>query len=337
VESTAWLDTLGDRMRQASGVSGRTVVIDTDPGVDDAMAILLALACPELEVVGLTAVFGNAATAVTARNALVVLDAAGRADIPVAAGEVAPVASPYLGPATEVHGADGLGGAVAGEPAPTLVGTAAHELIATAAAGAPGEVTLLALGPLTNIAGALHHHPELADLVAEVVIMGGNALVPGNITPAAEANACHDPEAADLVLGASWPVTMVGLDVTHQVNLTGERIDRITGAPTPGCALLRRALPHYRAFFETRNGIDGIYLHDPTAVAYLVDPGAFTTSRWPVRVETESFSRGKTWPNLGGTDDAAPAAWQGRPAVNVCTGVDAARVLDLVEQRLTSG
>jgi inosine-uridine nucleoside N-ribohydrolase len=204
------------------------------------------------------------------------------------------------------------------------------------ALAAPGELTILTLGPLTNLALALEQHPDLPGLVDRVVIMGGNALVPGNASPAAEANISNDPEAADLVFGAGWPITMVGLDVTHRINLTGAAIDRIVSNDSGGSRLLRSALPLYRNFFETINRIDGIYLHDPSTVAYLLEPEAFTTNAWPIRVETESISRGKTWPNLGDTDDAAPLAWQGRPLVDVCTAVAPDRVLHLVEERLSN-
>lgn len=144
----------------------------------------------------------------------------------------------------------------------------------------------------------------------------------------------NDPEAADVVLGARWPVTMVGLDVTHKVTLRGADIDRITAADTPAGRHLRRALPLYRGFFELTNGLDGIYVHDPSAVAYLVDPSWFDTEAWPIRVETHGLSRGKTWPSLGDTDDATPAPWQGRPPVRVCVDVDARRVIDLLVRRL---
>jgi len=164
--------------------------------------------------------------------------------------------------------------------------------------------------------------------------MGGNALVPGNATPVAEANVNNDPEAADLVFGAGWKVTMVGLDVTHCINMTGDRIDAITQVDSRPSQLLRLALPLYRGFFESVSSIDGIYVHDPAAVAYVLDPDAFVVERWPVRVETASFSRGKTWPSLGNTDDAAPRPWRGRPLVNVCTDVDESRVFDLIDARL---
>jgi len=220
-------------------------------------------------------------------------------------------------------------------PSTSPIDESAAAFIHRTVAANPGEVTIVALGPLTNLAVALNQHPDVCDLVRRVVVMGGNALVPGNATPTAEANINNDPEAADLVFGASWPVTMVGLDVTHQINLTGDAIDRITAPDTARASLLRGALPLYRSFFEQTNHIDGIYLHDPATVAYLLEPDAFTTQAWPIRVETESFSRGKTWPNLGDTDEAAPAAWQHRPLIDVCTGVDADRIAAIVEHRLT--
>ena len=313
----------------------RKLIIDTDPGVDDAMAIFMALASTELDVVGLTTIFGNAATVDTTRNARVLLDAAGRDDIPVAAGADAPLAAAYIGPVPWVHGTNGLGDAPLNEPSRLPIVVPAHEFLYSMAAADPGAITLLAVGPLTNLGLLLQQHPDVVDLFAEVVVMGGNALVPGNATPVAEANINNDPEAADLVFGAQWKVTMVGLDVTHRVNLSGAAIDRISAVDSPMAALLAAALPVYRNFFETRNHVDGIFVHDPSAVAYLLDPDAFETEQWPIRVETQSFSRGKTWPNMGDTDDAAPPAWRGRPAVNVCTGVDSSWVLRLLEDRLS--
>jgi inosine-uridine nucleoside N-ribohydrolase len=145
----------------------------------------------------------------------------------------------------------------------------------------------------------------------------------------------NDPEAADIVLGASWPVAMVGLDVTHKVILPGTAIDQISSLP--GCAnqLLRRALPLYRSFLARTNGIDGIFLHDPSAVAYLLDPSLFQRETWPIRVETVGISRGKTWPSMGDTDDPDPLAWKGRPKIMVCTEVHGERVVELIARRLS--
>jgi purine nucleosidase len=314
-------------------VATRRVIIDTDPGIDDAIAIFFALASAELDVAGLTTVYGNCAIDVATRNALALLEIAGRADVPVARGAAAPLATGYLGAIPHIHGEDGLGDS-GRLPAPS------GRPVDVSGAGflcrhAPGA-TILALGPLTNLALALRLRPELDTLVDEVVVMGGNALVPGNATPAAEANMMNDPEAADVVLGARWPITMVGLDVTHKVVMSGGRVDAVTSADAPAHRLLKGAIPLYRRFLARVSGLDGIYLHDPSAAAYLVDPSLFRTARWPVRVETQGFSRGKTWPHVGGTDDEAPAAWLGRPLVNVCVDVDGPGVVDLVGERLGS-
>jgi inosine-uridine nucleoside N-ribohydrolase len=307
------------------------VIIDTDPGIDDAMAIFVALASTELDIVGLTTVFGNCAIDVATRNALTLLDIADRADLPVAMGATAPVATDYLGPVPHVHGVDGLGDSGAlSEPTGRPHELRAAEFLCRHAPGA----TVLALGPLTNLALALRLRPDLDTVVQQVVLMGGNALVPGNATPAAEANIMNDPEAADVVFGARWPITMVGLDVTHKVIMSGAQIDAVTSGDAPTARALRGVIPLYHRFLQRASGIEGIYLHDPSAAAYLLDPSLFRTERWPVRVETQGFSRGKTWPHVGGTDDETPAPWRNRPLVNVCVDVDANGVLDLVGQRL---
>lgn len=302
------------------------------------MAIFVALASPEIDVVGLTTVFGNASVEITMRNARAVLAAAGRPGLPVVAGAAAPLAGPYLGPVPRVHGEDGLGDggltlAVASAPAQSMT---PPEFFWRAARAHPGELTILALGPLTNLALALRLYRDLPKLTAEIVIMGGNALVPGNANPCAEANMLGDPEAADLVLGADWRVTMIGLDVTHKVVLSGAAIDEVTALDRSPNRFLAAAVPLYRTFFERTNGVDGMFLHDPSAVAHVVAPELFTTVAWPIRVETVGLSRGKTWPCLGDTDDPAPAAWQGRPTVRVATDVAGERVAALVSERLSA-
>ena len=312
----------------------RKIILDTDPGVDDAMAIFFALASPELEIVGLTTVFGNAQLEATTKNALTLLEIADRKEIPVVAGANKPIASPYLGPVPHVHGENGLGNAKTPPVSGSPLSSSVTEWMYQQLSANPGEITILTVGPLTNLALALTTYPDLPQLVNKIVVMGGNALVPGNATPAAEANMLNDPEAADLVLGAPWDVTMVGLDVTHQVNLKGDAIDKLTQRLAGPNRFLAKAIPLYRDFFEKTNGIDGIYIHDPTAVAYLIAPELFTIQEWPVRVETQSFSRGKTWPSLGDTDDSTPAPWLDRPKVSICTNVDDLAIIELILSRL---
>jgi inosine-uridine nucleoside N-ribohydrolase len=206
------------------------------------------------------------------------------------------------------------------------------EFIIEQVMNAPGEITLVPIAPLTNIALALRLEPRIAKNVREVVLMGGNALVPGNTTPAAEANIHDDPEAADLVFGTEWPVTMVGLDVTHQAIMTGQDLDAYAKSNNPLAQHIARITPFYRNFLKTHYDLDGIHVHDSTAIAYLIDPTAFETKQWPIRVETQGFSRGKTWPALG--DMKWATAWQNRPKVNVCVGIDAKKTIALEMSRI---
>jgi len=303
----------------------KKIIIDTDPGIDDAMAIFYALASGHLEVSGLTTVFGNAPVDSTTRNALRLMEIAGREDIPVAAGAARPLAMPYRGAADFVHGSDGQGnttpdGMVLRSKA---VAERACDFIIRTVRSFPGEVTLVPLGPLTNIALALLLEPDIAADIREIVLMGGNAFVPGNATPTAEANILNDPEAADIVFGASCPVTMCGLDVTEKILMTGVDIDRIGSMNTPQTAHLAAILPFYRAFYRTWLKVDGIYVHDSTTISWLLHPELFQTVQHPIRVDTsDGIGRGKTWPSRGTSAGEGP--WQDRPKVNICVGVDAA-------------
>lgn len=311
----------------------RSVVIDTDPGIDDALALYLALSSPEIEVVGLTTTFGNTYVDTATRNARALLEAGGRPELPVHRGASSPLAGAYRGPVPQVHGPGGLGYATrvdASAPASTM---AAAEYLVQTIADRPSDLTILALGPLTNLALATRLQPDIVHHVAEVVVMGGNALCPGNATPAAEANFWHDPEAADLVLGLPWKVTMVGLDVTEQVVLPTARFDALAFRTAAATALLPDLLRWYGEYYGQANGIDGVFLHDPAAVAYMIEPELFTSEDWPIRVETQGISRGKSWPRSSVTDQLA-SEWDDRPDVQVCTGVDSDGVVNLFCDRL---
>jgi len=295
------------------------IIIDTDPGIDDAMAIFYALASPEIEVLGLTTVFGNVATELATENALRLLEIAGRPDIPVAPGAVRPLVMPYRGPADFVHGADGQGNAGLSAPTTTVLKERATEFIRKTVLDRPGEVTIVTLGPLTNLALLLLERPEIAGQVKEVVCMGGNVHVAGNASPAAEANILNDPEAADLVLAAPWPLTLCGLDVTHRIVMTPADLDRIARVNSPAGRHLARILPYYRAFYETHVGSDGIYVHDSTTISRLLHPDAFETEAPALRVDTgDGVGRGKTWVTRE-TD---------RPPVTVCVGADSRRLVN---------
>jgi len=312
------------------------IIIDTDPGVDDSMAIFFALCSPELDVIGLTTIFGNVHTDLATINALRLLEIAGRTDIPVAKGAVNPIAGPFKGPVPYVHGEDGQGNVFLPPPTTNPVPETAAQFIIEQVMSTPGQITLVPIGPLTNIALALRLEPRIVKNVKEVVLMGGNALCPGNASPAGEANILNDPEAADVVFGAEWPVTMVGLDVTHRVNMTPDHLARYAQADNPLAQHIARIVPFYRNYFETYiKNLQGIYVHDSSAIAYLIDPTLFKTARWPIRVETQGISRGKTWPATGSGNQESPTPWQNRPLVNVCLEVDSARLVQLELSRLT--
>jgi inosine-uridine nucleoside N-ribohydrolase len=310
----------------------RKIIIDTDPGVDDAMAIFFALCSPELELIGLTTIFGNVHTDLATTNALRLLEIAGRPDIPVAKGADNPLARPYKGPVPYVHGDDGQGNLHLPPPASTALEMTAAEFIIEQIMRQPGEITLIPVGPLTNIALALRLEPRIAEHVHDVVIMGGNAFCHGNASPAAEANILNDAEAADVVFGAPWKVTMVGLDVTHKVYMSAAHLAEYGRIDNPMAQHIHRIVPHYAHFFGSRYHIDGIYVHDSSAVAYVIDPSLFKVVEAPVRVDTDSgISRGKTWPNMG---ERILPAWENRPRVTIPIEVDSERLTELELSRL---
>jgi inosine-uridine nucleoside N-ribohydrolase len=310
----------------------RKILIDTDPGIDDAMAIFYALGSPELDVVGLTTVFGNAHTSVCTANALTLLEIAGRTDVPVAMGVEQPLVMAYRGPVHQVHGVDGQGDVFLPPPTSAVVDIdAAHFIIRTVMA-APGEITLVAIGPLTNVAIALSLEPELAANIVEIVMMGGNAFCGGNASPAAEANILNDPEAADIVFGADCPIIMAGLDVTEQIVMTSDDLDSLATSDDRRSQHLAAIVPFYRDFHLQRTGLDGIVVHDSTTISYLLTPQHFQWVERPIRVDCgHSVCRGKTQPAGRTSNDDSP--WAGRRPVRILTAVDSRAVIDLEVQR----
>jgi purine nucleosidase len=297
------------------------IIIDTDPGIDDAVAILLALASPELEVRGLVTVAGNVPLAATTRNALAILELAGRAEIPVYAGCPRPIALDTLA-AERSHGAGGLGDLAL--PEPTRRARPEHGvvwLIETLRRAAPRSVTLCALGPLTNIAAALVMAPEIAGGVARLVLMGGGSH--GNVTPAAEFNIHADPQAAAIVFASGLPVTMVPLDVTLTVRSTPERIAPIRALGTKAGAAAAELLGPRRAL-----GQPPMPMHDPCVIAYLLMPELFHGRDAAVAVETQGAL------TLGMTVIDRPER-AGRPAnAQVLDAVDADGLYRLLAERL---
>lgn len=307
-----------------------SILIDTDPGIDDFMAILFALKSPELDVVALTTVFGNHFVEITTRNALRLLELAERDDIPVARGAYSPLVREYNSPPTVVHGEDGLGDAgLTEEPVSDPAHARAAQFIVEAVMSRPGEITLVPIGPLTNIAMALKLEPRLVKATRRVVLMGGTAFAPGNVSPVAEANIHNDPEAAALVLGAGWDVVMVGLDVTMQVVMGRAYVGELAASNSPYAKLITRIVPHYQAFHAAEYASDGsLHTHDPTAIAYLVRPDLFTTIRRRVRVGTSGYATGQI------IVDRTGKFYDG-VETTICAGVDAGGVLDLFRERIT--
>jgi purine nucleosidase len=304
----------------------RRIVIDTDPGTDDAVAILLALASPELEVFGLAVVAGNVPLALGGRNARAICELAGRADVPVYAGCSRPLARPLL-TAEHVHGASGLGRLVLPEPgAPPRTVHGVDFLVETLLGEPPHSVALCALGPLTNIAMALVKAPEIAGRIAELVLMGGASRELGNVTPAAEFNIYVDPQAADIVFASGVPIVMVPLDVTHRVLSTPRHVAPIRAlANRSGAAVadLLTSAEDARGRFP-----DGPPLHDPCVIAYLLAPELFDGSMVNVAVETASpLTLGMTVVDWWGVSGRAANA-------RVMHGVDADGFYALLAERV---
>jgi purine nucleosidase len=285
------------------------VIIDTDPGQDDAVAILLALASPEIEVLGLTVVAGNVPLPLTARNARIVCELAGRRDIRVFAGCDAPLSRKLI-TAEHVHGKTGLDGIAL--PDPTMPLQAAHAvdfIIETLRAHPSGTVTLCPLGPLTNIAAAFQRAPDIAGRVRQIVLMGGGYFEGGNITPAAEFNIYVDPEAADIVFRSGAPLVVMPLDVTHKALTSRTWVEAMQGLGTD----VGRAVASWTDFFErfdvAKYGSQGAPLHDPCVIAWLIRPDLFTGRRINVMIETKGeFTLGATVADWWGVSGRAPNA-----------------------------
>jgi inosine-uridine nucleoside N-ribohydrolase len=263
----------------------RPIIIDCDPGQDDALAILMALGSPEeLEVLAITAVAGNVPLALTGKNARKILELAGRSDIPVHAGCDRPL---QRDPATaeHVHGRTGLDGADLPEPAAPLADGHAVDVIVTTLRAQPGRITLCPIGPLTNIASAIRQAPDIVAHIDRIVLMGG-AIGEGNVTPAAEFNVFADPHAAAIVFDAGARITMIGLDVTNHVLVTPERLEAIAALDTAVSRAVTGLLTFYNRFDQTRRNRPGAPLHDPCVIAYLLRPELFAGRDCHVVVET---------------------------------------------------
>ncbi len=309
------------------------VIYDTDPGIDDAMALLLALSSPEIEIAGLTTVFGNTNIEATTRNALNLLNFAGRSDIPVAKGAGQAMVLPP-GPTGEfVHGDDGMGNigwmTVHNASQKPIAKHAAQFIVETIMQN-PGQITLVAVGPMTNIGLALQLEPRIAQNARGVVIMGGSVVAPGNVSPTAEANIHADPHAAALMFGAGWDVTMAGLDVTTATLMDDAFFAALGQSPNKFGQFIAQIVPFYQQFHRERYGLaDGnVHTHDPSAFAYLIDPTLFSGECWSVAVPLDGVSAGTTIADRSGR-------FFNTPKTHCLMQVDSPRFLALFRERLT--
>ncbi|MEN8658855.1 nucleoside hydrolase [Marivita sp.] len=291
-------------------MSPRKIIIDTDPGQDDAVAILLALASPDdLEVLGITAVAGNVPLPLTQKNARIICELAGKSDTLVFAGCDAPMARKLV-TAEHVHGKTGLDGPTLPDPTMPLQDEHAVDfIIETLRAQDEGTVTLCPLGPLTNIAVALNRAPDIADRIQEIVLMGGAYFEVGNITPAAEFNIYVDPEAAKVVFACGAPITVMPLDVTHKALVTSERNAAFRDLDTPVGRAVADMTDFFERFDKEKYGSAGAPLHDPCVTAYLIQPDLFSGRHINVEIETGSdLTLGMTVADWWGVTDRAPNA-----------------------------
>ncbi|MDP3897115.1 MAG: nucleoside hydrolase [Mesorhizobium sp.] len=266
----------------------RKIIIDTDPGQDDAVAILLALASPELDVLGITAVAGNVPLKLTEKNARKICELAGKPEVKVYAGAIRPLVRALV-TAEEVHGQTGLNGPDLPEPKMKLQEQYAVDyIVETLMAEESGTVTLCPLGPLTNIALALIREPRIARRIKRIVLMGGGFFEGGNVTPAAEFNIYVDPHAAEIVLKSGVPIVMMPLDVTHKALTKATRVDAFRKLGTKVGVATAEMLEFFERFDEAKYGSDGGPLHDPCVIAWLIRPELFSGRECNVAVETAS-------------------------------------------------
>jgi len=310
------------------------IIFDTDPGVDDAQAIAIALAHPDIELLGLTTTFGNVTVDIATHNALLLAELAGQS-IPVAQGAAGPLVKRKNPPPGHIHGDNGLGNIELPGFTSQALTQSAPEFIVEQVNARPGEIVLVAVGPLGNLAAALQLDPTLVDKVKRVVVMGGSIREGGNVTPVAEANIFNDPHAAAKVLQAGWPLTLVGLDATHRCVLDPASMERIVAAQGGLGKILGESYAFYRAFYHRALGIDGCCPHDSCALVWLLRPDLFTTERGYLSVVTEGLAEGQTV-MAPERREFVDSRWsQGVPA-DVCMNADGAAVVEWMVETLTA-
>jgi len=320
----------------------KKVWVDTDPGVDDTVALAMLIESPDIEIVGVSSIFGNVTVDLTTRNAKLILEAVERRDIPIARGAYYPLHIP-LDTSPFVHGDNGLGNMPLSEPTMKESDLSAPQAIINMILSNPNEIILMPIGPLTNIAMAYLIEPKIAKLVKEVVIMGGAVHCPGNITPVAEANFFHDPHAAQVVISAGWPIALAGLDVCGLSSmLSNDLLDKIIAADKPLSPFIGGALPFYQNFITQFGIFDKVDFPDALAAAYLLEPGIFQTEDTYLFIETEGSCLGQSVPVPSGkwyedlNDITHYKADETISSVKVMVKENSQMFFDLVERLLTS-
>ncbi|KAG6508638.1 probable uridine nucleosidase 1 [Zingiber officinale] len=308
------------------------VIIDTDPGIDDSMAILMALQYPEIEVVGLTTIFGNASTKDATRNALLLCEIAGHSNLPVAEGSHAPLNGEEPCIADSIHGSDGLGNIFLPPPIAKKMDLSASEFLVDTISQCPGEISILALGPLTNLAQAIKKDSLFASKVKKLVILGGAFFSPGNVNPAAEANIYGDPEAADIVFTSGADITVVGINITTQIIYTDQDLSELRNCHGKHSQILYDMCKFYRDWHVESLDVYGIFPHDPVCFAALVRPDLFTFKKGVVRVETQGICRGQTVMDLALKKWNTSNPWTGYSPAAVAWTIDVPGVVAFIKQ-----
>ncbi|KAI3907397.1 hypothetical protein MKW92_038426 [Papaver armeniacum] len=310
------------------------IIIDTDPGVDDSMAILMAFQTPELDILGLTTIFGNVTTKDATRNALILCEIAGRTDVPVAEGSLEPLKGGAPRICDFVHGSDGMGNLSLPSPKGKKDEKSAVEFLVDKISEFPGEISILALGPLTNLALAVKSDASFASKVKRIVVLGGSFFASGNVNPAAEANIYGDPEAADIVFTSGANIDVVGINVTTQCTLTDEDLSDLRESKGRHAQFLSDMCKFYRDWHVKSDGLCGIFLHDPVSFVALVRPDLFTYKKGVVRVETQGICIGHTLMDQGLKTWNSSNPWTGYSSISVAWTVDVDSVVSYIKDLL---
>ncbi|WP_318475330.1 nucleoside hydrolase [Photobacterium leiognathi] len=314
----------------------KKIILDTDPGIDDAMAILFAEAHPDIDLIGITTVYGNVTIDNGMHNALYLKQRFSMEAL-VAKGTDKPLIRDPVGATVVVHGEAGLGDVTAPHSLDTkAIEKPAYQFIIDSVRANPGEITLVGVGPLTNLALALKAAPDIVDLVKEVVVMGGafgENNHRGNVTPFAEANIHDDPHAADKVFTASWPVVIIGLDVTEESFFTSQYLDELRDDAGEVGQFIWDISRYYLKFYSEKVGMDGCHVHDPSAIAYVIQPSLFKTRRGPIRVITDGPAGGMTIQKVDQRNYMIDE-WRLFPAQQVGVEVDNKTLLSLYRETL---